>query len=104
MRRSKARGPRTEQDAETGKWMSTILEKISSPADVKKLSMVELERLAEEIRERLIIGVSKTGGHIGPNLGVVELTLALHYVFYTPTTNFFFHVSHQPHVHNLLPA
>jgi 1-deoxy-D-xylulose-5-phosphate synthase len=82
--------------------MSTILEKISSPADVKKLSIVELERLAEEIRERLIIGVSKTGGHIGPNLGVVELTLAMHYVFDTPTDSFVFDVSHQAYVHKLL--
>ncbi len=82
--------------------MSTILEKINSPADVKRLSMVELERLAEEIRERLIIGVSKTGGHIGPNLGVVELTLAMHYVFDTPTDSFVFDVSHQAYVHKLL--
>ena len=82
--------------------MSTFLEKINSPADVKKLSMVELERLAEEIRERLIIGVSKTGGHIGPNLGVVELTLAMHYVFDTPTDSFVFDVSHQAYVHKLL--
>ncbi|MCU1222874.1 MAG: deoxyxylulose-5-phosphate synthase [Edaphobacter sp.] len=82
--------------------MSAILEKISSPADVKKLSMVELERLAEEIRERLIVGVSKTGGHIGPNLGVVELTLAMHYVFDTPTDSFVFDVSHQAYVHKLL--
>lgn len=82
--------------------MSAILGKINSPADVKKLSMVELERLAEEIRERLIIGVSKTGGHIGPNLGVVELTLAMHYVFDTPTDSFVFDVSHQAYVHKLL--
>ena len=82
--------------------MSAILGKISSPADVKKLSMVELERLAEEIRERLIIGVSKTGGHIGPNLGVVELTLAMHYVFDTPTDSLVFDVSHQAYVHKLL--
>src|ERR1700740_653433 len=82
--------------------MSTILGKINSPADVKQLSLVELERLAEEIRERLIIGVSKTGGHIGPNLGVVELTLALHYVFDTPADSFVFDVSHQAYVHKLL--
>jgi 1-deoxy-D-xylulose-5-phosphate synthase len=82
--------------------MSAILEKINSPADVKKLSMVELEQLAEEIRERLIVGVSKTGGHIGPNLGVVELTLAMHYVFDTPTDSFVFDVSHQAYVHKLL--
>lgn len=82
--------------------MSTILRKINSPADVKKLSMVELERLAEEIRERLILGVAKTGGHIGPNLGVVELTLAMHYVFETPKDSFVFDVSHQAYVHKLL--
>ena len=64
--------------------MSEYLRKIKSPGDVKKLGLVELERLAEEIRERLITGVAKTGGHIGPNLGVVELTIAMHYVFDTP--------------------
>jgi hypothetical protein len=55
--------------------LSDYLEKIKSPADLKRLGPVELERLAEEIRERLIVGVAKTGGHIGPNLGVVELTI-----------------------------
>jgi 1-deoxy-D-xylulose-5-phosphate synthase len=78
------------------------LSKIKSPADVKKLGLVELERLAEEIRERLIVGVAKTGGHIGPNLGVVELTIAMHYVFDTPRDSFVFDVSHQSYVHKLL--
>ncbi len=82
--------------------MSNILETIDSPADVKALSMAELEQLAEEIRARLIVGVSKTGGHIGPNLGVVELTLAMHYVFDTPRDSFVFDVSHQAYVHKLL--
>lgn len=82
--------------------MSEYLSKIKSPADVKKLSIVELERLAEEIRERLIIGVAKTGGHIGPNLGVVELTIAMHYVFDTPHDSFVFDVSHQCYVHKML--
>ena len=82
--------------------MSKILEGIQSPADVKALSMTELETLAEEIRERLIVGVAKTGGHIGPNLGVVELTLAMHYVFDTPKDSFIFDVSHQAYVHKLL--
>src|ERR1700722_8901483 len=82
--------------------MSNILETIKSPADVKKLSLAKLETLAAEIRERLIIGVSKTGGHIGPNLGVVELTIAMHYVFDTPKDNFTFDVSHQAYVHKLL--
>jgi 1-deoxy-D-xylulose-5-phosphate synthase len=82
--------------------MSTILETINSPADVKKLTIPELTQLAEEIRERLIVGVSKTGGHIGPNLGVVELTIAMHYVFDTPKDSFVFDVSHQAYVHKLL--
>jgi 1-deoxy-D-xylulose-5-phosphate synthase len=82
--------------------MSEYLSKIKSPNDVKKLGMVELERLAEEIRERLILGVAKTGGHIGPNLGVVELTIAMHYVFDTPRDSFVFDVSHQSYVHKLL--
>ncbi|HEX4652226.1 MAG TPA: 1-deoxy-D-xylulose-5-phosphate synthase [Granulicella sp.] len=82
--------------------MSNILETIKSPADVKKLSLAKLETLAAEIRERLIIGVSKTGGHIGPNLGVVELTIAMHYVFDTPQDSFVFDVSHQAYVHKLL--
>ena len=59
-------------------------------------------QLAEEIRERLIVGVAKTGGHIGPNLGVVELTIAMHYVFDTPKDSFVFDVSHQAYVHKLL--
>jgi 1-deoxy-D-xylulose-5-phosphate synthase len=82
--------------------MSEYLSRINSPDDVKKLSVVELERLAEEIRERLILGVAKTGGHIGPNLGVVELTIAMHYVFDTPRDSFVFDVSHQSYVHKLL--
>ncbi len=82
--------------------MSNFLETIHSPADVKKLSIPELVELAEEIRERLIVGVAKTGGHIGPNLGVVELTIAMHYVFDTPKDSFVFDVSHQAYVHKLL--
>jgi 1-deoxy-D-xylulose-5-phosphate synthase len=82
--------------------LSEYLGRIKSPADVKKLGMVELERLAEEIRERLIQDVAKTGGHIGPNLGVVELTIAMHYVFDTPRDSFVFDVSHQSYVHKLL--
>jgi 1-deoxy-D-xylulose-5-phosphate synthase len=82
--------------------MSHILETIQSPADVKKLTLPQLETLAAEIRERLIISVAKTGGHIGPNLGVVELTIAMHYVFDTPADSFVFDVSHQAYVHKLL--
>ncbi len=82
--------------------MSEYLSRIKSPLDVKRLSLVELERLAEEVRARLIRGVAKTGGHIGPNLGVVELTIAMHYVFDTPRDSFVFDVSHQSYVHKLL--
>ena len=82
--------------------MSRILETINSPADVKKLSIPELTQLAQEIRERLIQSVAKTGGHIGPNLGVVELTIAMHVVFDTPVDSLIFDVSHQAYVHKLL--
>jgi 1-deoxy-D-xylulose-5-phosphate synthase len=82
--------------------MSNILESINSPADVKRLTIPQLTQLAREIRERLILSVAKTGGHIGPNLGVVELTIAMHYVFDTPKDSFIFDVSHQAYVHKLL--
>ncbi|HTX40466.1 MAG TPA: 1-deoxy-D-xylulose-5-phosphate synthase [Acidobacteriaceae bacterium] len=82
--------------------MGTLLDTIHSPADLKKLSVPQLETLAQEIRERLIATLSKTGGHLGPNLGVVELTLALHYVFDTPKDKFVFDVSHQAYVHKML--
>src|SRR5215472_2595075 len=82
--------------------MSRILEQIDSPADVKRLTTSQMERLAAEIREELITVLSRTGGHLGPNLGVVELTIALHYVFNTPEDHFLFDVSHQAYVHKLL--
>ena len=82
--------------------MSEHLKTITSPADVKKLSLPQLVELAQEIRERLIQSVARTGGHIGPNLGVVELTIAMHYVFDTPRDSFVFDVSHQAYVHKLL--
>jgi 1-deoxy-D-xylulose-5-phosphate synthase len=82
--------------------MPHLLSRIDSPADVKKLSPLELEQLAAEIREELITVLSKNGGHLGPNLGVVELTIALHYVFSTPEDHFVFDVSHQAYVHKLL--
>ncbi len=82
--------------------MGDLLDSIHSPADLKKLSLPQLESLAQEIRERLIVTLSKTGGHLGPNLGVVELTLALHSVFETPQDKFVFDVSHQAYVHKML--
>src|ERR1700750_454491 len=82
--------------------MSKILDTIHAPGDIKHLSVAQLEELAGEIRERMIRTLSKTGGHLGPNLGVVELTLAMHYVFDTPKDHFVFDVSHQAYVHKLL--
>jgi 1-deoxy-D-xylulose-5-phosphate synthase len=82
--------------------MGNLLDQIQSPADIKSFSIPQLEQLAQEIRERLILTLSKTGGHLGPNLGVVELTLAMHYVFDTPTDKFVFDVSHQAYIHKLL--
>src|ERR1700751_2797234 len=82
--------------------MANLLDTVDSPADIKKLSVAQLEALAQEIRERLILTLSKTGGHLGPNLGVVELTLALHYVFDTPADKLVFDVSHQAYVHKIL--
>ncbi len=82
--------------------MTPLLDSIHSPADVKRLSIRQLETLAAEIREELINILSKTGGHLGPNLGVVELTIAMHYVFNTPADHFVFDVSHQAYVHKLL--
>ena len=82
--------------------MSNILDTIQSPSDVKSLTLPQLEQLAQEIRERMITVLAKTGGHLGPNLGVVELTLALHVVFDTPKDHFVFDVSHQAYIHKLL--
>jgi len=82
--------------------MGTLLETIHSPADLKLLSLVQMAELAGEIREFLIQTLSKTGGHLGPNLGVVELTLALHSVFTTPEDKLVFDVSHQAYVHKIL--
>lgn len=82
--------------------MTPILDAIHSPADVKRLPLPKLIELAEEIRSELIAVLSLTGGHLGPNLGVVELTIAMHYVFDTPADHFLFDVSHQAYVHKLL--
>jgi 1-deoxy-D-xylulose-5-phosphate synthase len=82
--------------------MARLLDSINSPADVKKLPLDQLPVLAQEIRDELIAVLAKTGGHLGPNLGVVELTIALHRVFDTPTDSFVFDVSHQAYVHKLL--
>lgn len=82
--------------------MGALLESIQSPADLKRLNYAQMADLAEEIRVFLIQSLSKTGGHLGPNLGVVELTLAMHYVFNTPQDKFLFDVSHQVYTHKIL--
>lgn len=79
-----------------------LLDSIRGPADVKGLSAEQLPRLAEEIRDEIIAVTSKSGGHVGPNLGVVELTIALHRIFTTPDDQFVFDVAHQGYVHKLL--
>ena len=79
-----------------------FLDKINSPADVKKLSVPKLEQLAKEIRQLLISVISHTGGHLAPNLGVVELTLALHKVFNTPEDKIIFDVGHQAYIHKII--
>ena len=80
----------------------TLLETISSPRDLKRLSPDQLPRLATEIRDTLIETVSRNSGHLGPNLGVVELTIALHRVFDSPVDRIVFDVGHQAYVHKLL--
>src|SRR6478609_6358345 len=79
-----------------------ILETIRSPQDLSKLSEAQLEQLAAEVREFLIGNVSQTGGHLGPNLGVVELTIAVHRIFDSPRDSIVFDTGHQSYVHKLL--
>ena len=82
--------------------LGPLLSTIHSPRDVKKFADGDLPKLADEIRHTLIDSLSKTGGHLGPNLGVVELTVAMHRVFSTPEDKFVFDVSHQGYVHKML--
>jgi 1-deoxy-D-xylulose-5-phosphate synthase len=79
----------------------TLLDGIRSPADIKALPEQDLPQLAQEVRDKLVSVLSETGGHLGPNLGVVELTIALHRVFDTPRDRFVFDVSHQGYVHKM---
>lgn len=80
----------------------TVLDSISGPDDVKRLAEKDLPRLAEDIRHFLVQAVSKTGGHLGPNLGAVELTIALHRVFDSPRDRILWDTGHQSYVHKLL--
>ena len=79
-----------------------ILDKVNYPADIKKLSLVELEELAREIRHYMLQVVSETGGHLASSLGAVELTIALHYVFNTPEDKIIWDVGHQAYSHKIL--
>lgn len=78
------------------------LEKIDSPKDLKKLNLDELESLSEEIREALFNRLTKHQGHFGPNFGMVEAEIAMHYVFNSPVDKFVFDVSHQSYPHKML--
>lgn len=79
-----------------------ILDKVNSPKDVKALSISEMNSLANEMRELIIKKVNTIGGHMGPNLGIVETTIAMHYVFNSPVDKFIFDVSHQCYPHKIL--
>ena len=78
------------------------LEKINSPDDLKQFNMEECVELAKEIRVHLLEAVSKKGGHLSSNLGIVELTIAMHYVFQSPKDKMIFDTSHQCYVHKML--
>src|ERR1700685_4463306 len=82
--------------------MNRYLDMVDTPEHVKKLTLPQLQELAGEIREELIAGLAKGGGHLGPNLGVVKVTLALHKVVTTPKDKFVWDVSHQVYVHKIL--
>ena len=82
--------------------MESILNEVNSPVDLKKVSLDKLNILAEEIRNVLIKKVNATGGHMGPNLGMVEATIAMHYVFNSPIDKIVFDVSHQSYTHKIL--
>ena len=82
--------------------MPRILDTIASPADLKRLSHANLEELAGDIREEIINTVSLRGGHLAPNLGTVELTLALHLAFDTPKDKLVWDIGHQAYPHKLV--
>ena len=79
-----------------------LLKGIKSPKELKKLSIDQLEILSEELRNELIDVVSKTGGHLGAGLGVIEMTVALHYVFNSPKDKIIWDVGHQAYAHKIL--
>lgn len=81
---------------------TALLETVAGPADLRRLDHADLSELSAEIREFLVTSVSAVGGHLGPNLGIVELTLALHRVFRSPQDRILFDIGHQAYVHKLV--
>lgn len=98
---TKSNSSENPQTTETIDAPKRLLDGIRSPTDIKALREQDLSQLAQEVREELIKVLSQTGGHLGPNLGVVELTIALHRVFDTPRDRFVMDVSHQGYVHKM---
>src|SRR5437867_13440626 len=98
---TKSNSSDSSQTAEATAAPKRLLDGIHSPADIKALGEQDLSQLAQEVRDELIEVLSQTGGHLGPNLGVVELTIALHRVFNTPRDRFVMDVSHQGYVHKI---
>ena len=82
--------------------MTKLLDSIQDPADLRGLSVADLKRLAQEIRDEIIESISKTGGHFAPNLGAVEITLALHSVLESPRDKIIWDVGHQSYPHKLI--
>src|ERR1043166_4821704 len=98
---TKSNSSKNPQTTEITNEPKRLLDGIRSPADIKALREQDLPQLAQEVRDELIKVLSQTGGHLGPNLGVVELTIALHRVFDTPRDRFVMDVSHQGYVHKM---
>src|SRR5246127_5005801 len=85
-----------------GRSSTPLLDQVSTPADLRKLKPGQLRQLADELRAEMVSAASSTGGHFGAGLGVVELTVALHYVFNTPRDRLMWDVSHQAYPHKIL--
>src|SRR6187200_3451186 len=98
---TKSNSSENPQTTDTAGAPKRLLDGIRSPTDIKALREQDLPQLAQEVRDELIKVLSQTGGHLGPNLGVVELTIALHRVFDTPGDRFVMDVSHQGYVHKM---
>ena len=86
----------------TQKPITPLLDSVNLPSDIRSFSLVELQNLANEIREFLLYSVGQSGGHLGGGLGVIELTIILHYIFNTPFDNLVWDVGHQAYPHKIL--